>query len=111
MKLLVILLLLLTVSPLFAAELFTTATIETYRVTSYDSYMVSPNLFIQYGRFEVYGFVDRYFDESEFYHGELMLAFQPLSGKIWERFSIIAERRWDKFARDENSFGLRVRIW
>lgn len=95
----------------FSADFFSTAYVETYRIDTYNSYMVSPNIFLKYGRFEAYGFIDRYTDETAFFHGELLLAFQPLTIKPLDRISIIAERRWDKFAADENSYGLRIRIW
>ena len=93
-----------------AVDFFSTAYLETYRI-DLNNYMVSPNLYFKLGRFEGYGFIDRYLEGEEFYHGELMFAFQPLTMKPLDRISIIAERRWDKYAPSENSFGLRFRIW
>ncbi len=108
---LMILISLALVGSLTAADFFSTAYVETFRIDTYESFMVSPNLFIQYGRFELYGFIDRYTDNIAFYHGELLLSFQPLTIRPFDRVSIIAERRWDKFAVDENSYGLRIKIW
>ena len=96
---------------LYAADFFSSAYLESYRIDTYDSYMLSPNLLVRYGRFEAYGFIDRYFHRSSFYHGELLLAFQPLTMKPFDRLSLIAERRWDKYAVNENSYGIRLKIW
>lgn len=93
-----------------AVEFFSTASVETFR-TDLNTTMVSPNLYFKLWRVEGYGFIDRYFEDPKFYHGEFMLAFQPLTMKPFDRVSIIAERRWDKFADDENSYGIRIRLW
>jgi hypothetical protein len=94
----------------FPLDFFSTAYIETYR-TDLQTTMVSPNLYFKLGKLEGYGFIDRYFDSSEFYHAEFQLSFTPINKKQWDRFSIIAEKRWDKFAKDENSIGVKVKIW
>lgn len=93
-----------------AIDFFSTAYVETYR-TDLNTTMVSPNLYFTLGRLEGYGFIDRYLKDPRFYHGEFMLAFTPFSGRYLDRISIIAERRWDKFAPDENSCGIRVKLW
>jgi hypothetical protein len=73
--------------------------------------MVSPNIYFKLGRLEGYGFCDQYFEPPKFYHAEFMLTFTPFKTKYLDRISIIAERRWDKSARDENSLGLRLKLW
>jgi hypothetical protein len=94
----------------FPLDFFSTAYVETYR-TDLQTTMMSPNLYFKLGKLEGYGFLDRYFDESKFYHAEFQLSYTPLNKKYWDRFSIIAEKRWDKFAKDENSIGIKVKIW
>ncbi len=97
-------------STIFSLDIFSTASVETYR-TDLETTMISPNVFIQAGPFELYGFYDRYFEEPQFYHGELMIAYTPFNQKPLSRFSIIAEQRWDKFAEDESSIGFRIKLW
>jgi len=92
------------------ADFFSTATVETYR-TDLGTTMVSPNLYFKYGCFEGYGFIDRYITEDAFYHGEFQLAYTPFKSFLVDRVAIIAESRWDKYAKDENSVGLRVKLW
>jgi len=38
-----------------------------------------------------------------------MFALSPFKSVPW--LSIIAERRWDKYALSENSIGLRIKLW
>ena len=110
-KLMVTVFLILTIAGgTIAAEFFSTAYLETFRVDP-NNYMLSPNIFVKYGRLEGYGFIDKYTMYDKFYHGEFMVAFQPLTIKPLDRISVIAERRWDKYSKDENSIGLRLKIW
>ena len=96
--------------PAAALDFYACSYIETYR-TDLETTMASPNLYFKIGGVEGYGFIDRYFEDPRFYHGEFMLAFTPFKGAYLNRFSIIFERRWDKFAPDENSFGFRLKIF
>ena len=107
---LVIVVLMAVVPAVYPVEVFSTASVETFR-TDLHTTMVSPNLYFKLWRIEGYGFIDRYLEDPEFYHGEFMLTFQPLTVQPLDRISIIVERRWDKFADDENSYGIRIKLW
>ena len=109
-SLLVLLFCLLLSSSVLAIDLFSAASVETYR-TDLKTTLVSPNILITAGPFELYGFYDRYLEEPQFYHGELMIAYTPFKQKPLDKFSIIAEQRWDKFADDESSIGIRLKLW
>lgn len=102
--------LLLLTPTIFALDFFSTASVETYR-TNLNTTLISPNIYFKIWRIEGYGFYDRYLEEPQFYHGEFMLTFQPLTAKPYDRFSIIAEQRWDKFADDESSIGIKIKLW
>lgn len=111
MKLIIFITLILVLSSAsLGLEFFSTASVETYR-TDLNTTMISPSIFFQLGRFEGYGFWDRYLNDEGFYHGEFMLAYTPFRAKYINRFSIIAESRWDKYAKDENSVGIRIKLW
>lgn len=99
-----------TVLSVQAADFFSTAYVETYR-TDLGTTMVSPNLYFKYGKLEGYGFIDRYMTDEAFYHGEFQLAFSPFSRKYFDRIAVISESRWDKYAKQENSLGLRFKLW
>jgi hypothetical protein len=105
-----IVLVLVLASSICAEDLFTTASIETYR-TDLGTTMISPNVYCQYGRFEIYGFIDQYFEEPKFYHGELMFTYQLSTTKHFDRVYLIAEQRWDRFAENESSIGLKFKLW
>lgn len=111
MKFLFIILTIIIIVPsAMAIDFYTTSYIETYR-TDLNTTMLSPNLYFKLGKVEGYGFLDRYIDEPRFYHGEFMLAYTPFDTKYLDRLSIIYERRWDKFAPDEHSYGVRLKLW
>ena len=93
-----------------AVDFFSTASVEIYR-THWGENLISPNIYFKAGKFDGYGFWDRYFTNEGFYHGEFMLAFTPFQGKYWDRLSVISESRWDKYSKQENSVGIRIRLW
>jgi len=103
-------LVILMISGGYAAEFYAVSHLETYR-TDLNTTLVSPNIFFKYGKLEGYGFYDRYLEDPQFYHSEVMLAYSPFTGKYLEKISIISETRWDKFANTETSFGLRLKIF
>ncbi len=109
-KIVFIFLIIVLCSPAYAGEFFSTMYIETYR-TNLGTTMVSPNIYFTWGKFDGYGFIDRYFTTEAFYHGEFMLAFTPFDGKYLSRISLISESRWDKYAEQENSIGFRIKLW
>ena len=93
-----------------AVDFFSTGHVEIYR-TDLGQTLVSPNIVFTAGKFDGYAFWDRYFTDEGFYHGEFMLAFTPFQQKHWNKLSIISESRWDKYAKQENSIGVRIKLW
>lgn|GEM_PF-1557085 len=92
------------------ADFFSTGHLEIYR-TDWGQTLVSPNIIFSAGKFDGYAFWDRYLTDEGFYHGEFMLAFSPFRQNYWNKLSVISESRWDKYAKQENSIGLRIKIW
>ncbi|MBC8278920.1 MAG: hypothetical protein H8E46_11855 [FCB group bacterium] len=101
---------LLMTSSAFALDFFSTASVETFQTDNGET-LISPNIFFTAGKFDGYGFWDRYLTDEAFYHGEVMLAYTPFEGKYLGKVSIISETRWDKYVDTENSIGLRVKLW
>ena len=109
-RLIISILLFLILNTVFAADFYAVSYLETYR-TDLNTTMVSPNIFFKYGRLDGFAFYDRYVEDPQFYHSELMLAYTPFTGKYLDKFSFIYESRWDKFANSETSFGVRFKLF
>ena len=105
----VFILLLITI-PALSLDFFSTASVETF-YTEQEKAMVSPNIFFTAGKFDGYGFLDRYLDEFGFYYGEFLLGYTPFEQKYWNKISFVTETRWAKAAKPENSIGLRIKLW
>ncbi|MBL7191890.1 hypothetical protein ISS30_09345 [bacterium] len=98
------------VNPAESLDFFSTCYVETYR-TDLGTNLISPNIYFQAGSFDGYGFWDYYLNDPNFFHGEFMLAYTPLKKGLFNRVSVISEFRWDRYAKDEKSIGLRFKIW
>ena len=106
----ILILLLIIINAGIAADFYAVSYLESYR-TDLNTTLLSPNIFVKYGKLEGYAFYDRYMEDPQFYHSEVMLAYSPFTGKYLEKISIISETRWDKFADSETSFGVRLKLF